>query len=360
MTISGHHMLQGLSMFSYSCLSRSSIKCYRQPCFDKTSGLANSATNKLHRLPDGITQTDCYSSSVLLSEILSQVSSSRFMQDPLFIWLTILCLCGTLAYAAHSIYLDYRAFLALGPGGTPADFFGYLRVKFLSLFALRDTCQPAPMSAVLFPQTGYLSKLPWRDGQRPVVKGIAPQRQQNQRPPKAVFAHLERTIDALAASPNHQLMQGTSCFEKHGPGLFAIHPRAFAFSSYYSLIPAVAKRTQDASCLAPSNTLRFAHAPVQRERRRPSNCPHEVCHAHPSDGSLHMTLHPADAKLVLERGWGERHPLARGGWLERFVPSGFVLVYAPRTLDEVDIIERMIKAAIWWIAEDTLVGEAQI
>jgi hypothetical protein len=30
----------------------------------------------------------------------------------------------------------------------------------------------------------------------------------------------------------------------------------------------------------------------------------EVCHAHPSDGSMHMTLHPEDIKTVLEAGWG--------------------------------------------------------
>lgn len=45
-----------------------------------------------------------------------------------------------------------------------------------------------------------------------------------------------------------------------------------------------------------------------------------------TDGSLHLTLHPKDVKLVLERGWGQRHPLARGGFFERFVPVGFVMV----------------------------------
>ena len=76
----------------------------------------------------------------------------------------------------------------------------------------------------------------------------------------------------------------------------------------------------------------------------------EVCHAHPSDGSLHMTLHPADAAIVIENGWGERHPLARGGWCRRFVPREFVLVYAPRDERDVEVIMRIVRAAVWWVA----------
>lgn len=75
-----------------------------------------------------------------------------------------------------------------------------------------------------------------------------------------------------------------------------------------------------------------------------------MCHAHPSDGSLHMTLHPADAKTVLEAGWGERHPLARGGWCRRFVPKEFVLVYAPRDEAEIETVVKIVSAAVWWVA----------
>lgn len=63
-----------------------------------------------------------------------------------------------------------------------------------------------------------------------------------------------------------------------------------------------------------------------------------------------MTLHPADAKLVLENGWGERHPLARGGWCRRFVPREFVLIYAPRDEDEVEIMMRIVAASVWWVS----------
>lgn len=84
----------------------------------------------------------------------------------------------------------------------------------------------------------------------------------------------------------------------------------------------------------------------------------EVCHAHPSDGSIHLTLHPTDAAIVLQQAWGERHPLSSGGWLTRFVPPGFVMVYAPRTQEEVDVVMEIVKAAVWWVGGVDLSGES--
>jgi len=82
---------------------------------------------------------------------------------------------------------------------------------------------------------------------------------------------------------------------------------------------------------------------------RTRHCSGEVCHAHPSDGSMHLTLHPADAALVLSQAWGERHPLSNGGWLARFVPPGFVMVYAPRNEEDIETVMRIVAAAVWWV-----------
>jgi hypothetical protein len=111
----------------------------------------------------------------------------------------------------------------------------------------------------------------------------------------------------VASHPANRLIEKTSCFEKHSAGLFAV-------------------------------------TPITR------TCGGEVCHAHPSDGSLHMTLHPADAKLVIEAGWGERHPLAKGGWMRRFVPKEFIMVYAPRDELEVALVMEVVCAAAWWVS----------
>lgn len=62
-----------------------------------------------------------------------------------------------------------------------------------------------------------------------------------------------------------------------------------------------------------------------------------------------MNLHPDDAKVVLENGWGERHPLARGGWLKAYVPREFIMVYAPRDPAELEVVCRIIEAAGFWV-----------
>ncbi|KAI9820028.1 MAG: hypothetical protein M1827_006599 [Pycnora praestabilis] len=213
--------------------------------------------------------------------------------------------------SSYYIYKDYTAFVNLGPGGTPCNFLGYLRVSFLRLFALRNPCVPAPIPEALRPQTGYLLAMPKRGGQRPSVTGIAPHRQTTRKGSKYDFSALSDAIHALADRHPNRLKLGTSCFEKHGTGIFAVSPIN-------------------------------------------GTCNGEICHAHPSDGSLHMTLHLADAKVVLENGWGERHPLAKGGWCERFVPTGFVMIYVPRDEFELQVVMEMIHAASWWVSGQVL------
>lgn len=209
---------------------------------------------------------------------------------------------------AYVTYKDYAGYLSLGPGGTPSNFFGYMKITFLRLFTLSNPHCPDPIP-LEYQNTGYLRaiSIPLRRSVRPDVVGIAPHRQTNQRPQKDVFNYLSCSIMKLAKDHPDRLRIATSVFEKHCPGLFSIQ-----------------------KAIPTSNG--------------------EVCHAHPSDGSMHMTLHPEDIKTVLEAGWGERHPLARGGWCSRFVPQGFVMIYAPRTREEVDTVMEIIKAGIGWIS----------
>ncbi|KAI9840883.1 MAG: hypothetical protein M1838_003870 [Thelocarpon superellum] len=219
-----------------------------------------------------------------------------------------------MVFTSYLIYKDYTAFLSLGPGGTPCTLPGYLRVTVLRVFALRNRYEAPPVTKTLCPQTGLLCtslyRLPSRASPRPIVAGIAPQRQMTQRGSRASYLALDTHIKALARRYPAALQLGTSCFEKHGTGLFLMSPL---------------NRT----------------------------CQGEICHAHPSDGSLHMTLHPQDIQWVLERGWGERHPLAKGGWLANFVPLGFVMIYAPRDQTELDVVMAIISAAIWWVGGQT-------
>ncbi|KAF1817265.1 hypothetical protein P152DRAFT_376985, partial [Eremomyces bilateralis CBS 781.70] len=209
------------------------------------------------------------------------------------------------------LHKDYILFLSLGPGGTPPTPLGYLRIKFLSLFA-----HPHPRRASPLPPTaGYLhpSTLPPRRGSRPTVVGIAPHRQTNQHAHAPEFAMLERAIRRVADDPGNAAVFGVSCIEKHGPALF--------------------------SC---SETREGGSGAATTDRDT------ELLHAHPWDGSMHIVLHPGDVRVVLMQGWGERHPLGRGGWLRQFVPEDFMLIYAPRNAEEVEIVMRIVEAACWW------------
>lgn len=72
----------------------------------------------------------------------------------------------------------------------------------------------------------------------------------------------------------------------------------------------------------------------------PCNCDaffkgREFAHIHPPyDGSFHMIFSESDCAHVLERGWGELHPLAVKGRIQPTV----TMIYAPRDDDEIGVI----------------------
>lgn len=98
-------------------------------------------------------------------------------------------------------------------------------------------------------------------------------------------------------------------------------------------------------------------------------------HPHRIDGSLHFNLHPADVAAVIKSGFGERHPISRTQWWWRSfwihivrknreallrdfgipgrVPTapGLVFVYAPRDDEELEVVVKIAKAAIWWVTD---------
>lgn len=68
----------------------------------------------------------------------------------------------------------------------------------------------------------------------------------------------------------------------------------------------------------------------------------EFAHVHPpEDGSFHMVLSPEDCEHVLATGWGELHPLAARGQIEKTT----VMVYAPRDEAEVETVLAITGAA---------------
>ncbi|MGH2404952.1 MAG: luciferase family protein [bacterium] len=62
----------------------------------------------------------------------------------------------------------------------------------------------------------------------------------------------------------------------------------------------------------------------------------EFGHIHP-DGSLHVSLPSGRAREAIEAGWAEPHPIA-----DQLGIEGIVMLYTPRTLEELDTIFQLI------------------
>ena len=63
-------------------------------------------------------------------------------------------------------------------------------------------------------------------------------------------------------------------------------------------------------------------------------------------GSMHMCLSLKDAAAVISAGWGEPHILAGTEMGGMKLARGLVLVYAPRTLEEVETVLKILSASL--------------
>jgi len=59
----------------------------------------------------------------------------------------------------------------------------------------------------------------------------------------------------------------------------------------------------------------------------------EFAHFHPHpDYSMHLGLPEKDAEVIIDKGWGEWHPLIKRG----FLPPNIIMMYAPRNEEELE------------------------
>ncbi|MEM1259226.1 MAG: hypothetical protein AAGH81_11895 [Bacteroidota bacterium] len=62
----------------------------------------------------------------------------------------------------------------------------------------------------------------------------------------------------------------------------------------------------------------------------------EFAHFHPHpDHSLHLGLPTTDAQVIIDKGWGEWHPLIERGYL----PPNMIMMYAPRNEEELEVTQ---------------------
>ncbi|MEN0004435.1 MAG: phospholipase [Bacteroidota bacterium] len=139
-----------------------------------------------------------------------------------------------------------------------------------------------------------LQNMPIRNGARPATTNTNPHTQLNQQPKDISYVN---TLQSWAFELTN--------IEKR-PSLVSV-PGAIAMF--------MDKEHSCKSCNAFMADTEFAHF-----------------HPHP-DYSLHLGLPKNDAEIIIEKGWGEWHPLIKRG----FLPPNIIMLYAPRNQEELDV-----------------------
>lgn len=177
---------------------------------------------------------------------------------------------------------------------------GWLQER-LAFRTHRGTPQPGPTRWPTLP-----GGLPPRVGDRPTVSPGIPQEQRSDTAPvelqEQLFARLA-ALPGVASRPSMISVPGAR-------GLMLAPPRLGPTDAF--LVPAMG----------------------------------EFAHLHPGyDGSLHLALPPALAAEAVAHGWAVAHPLAG----VRLTP-GMVLIYGPRTAEELDIVSAIAATSHAWAA----------
>ena len=204
-------------------------------------------------------------------------------------------------------YKDYQTWVALGIGGIPHTFDGYVAVKQLGK-QMKDPLDVGRITADIGKKGDIktLNNLPKRKGIKPAIAPFAvPHGQMDQHNDTIVRALQNKAFDAMVANTNYNLCYKLSYLEKNSPGIFL----------------------KD-SAAGNQTIVAVSHA--------------EVGHIHPSDGSMHIILSPSDTKEVIEKGWGELHGLAGQGRAAKT----YMMIYAPRNEPELTITKQILEAAV--------------
>ncbi|KAH5145869.1 hypothetical protein HBH70_045730 [Parastagonospora nodorum] len=211
--------------------------------------------------------------------------------------------------AGVAFWYDFNNWKDSGTGGTPPTLQGYLKIQRWGLYLLykrQNLLDPSPI-----PDTGtsYIKpqKVPDRIGDRPALTHwTLPQRQVPGKITPAASMTLQDLMREFASTPAY------SSYIKEGPS----KTEGGTGSAIYV--------KPDVKSINPVAHKIFF----------------EVAHVHPSENSLHVYVSPQDAKLVMNRGWGERFPVT---WL---APPSWIMVYAPRTEEEVEVVREIVRAAV--------------
>jgi len=205
---------------------------------------------------------------------------------------------------------NYHDYISLGQGGLPLNVWGWMQSTALKPFGVET------LSTTMYDKDrnkeSFLKdpdSIPERRGDRPKVGWhFIPHRQ----------------LDKIPGPEAQQRL--TAIFARHAsgnPGLVEMQVSPHERTHKAMMLPSSIK----------------GHKVAEHARR-------EIAHMHPEkDFSLHVVLSPQDCKLVIDRGWGERHPLSS----TRGLPKEYLFIYAPRNEEELDVVERILVAAIGYM-----------
>ncbi|KAL6251060.1 hypothetical protein RBB50_001268 [Rhinocladiella similis] len=234
----------------------------------------------------------------------------------------ILVCSAIITYLLKFIKLDIKPFLSTKQGKALRNVSSHLFERFLKAISVPDPLS-LPLSASSPASRGFLETLPRRAGSRPLVTGIRHPHQVTQLSPteKHVPDRVREVVSGISAKYPSATYLGRSTFEPDPSSpttLYARH-RVFNETRYYG----------------------------------------EILRADGLDGSIQCTLHPHDVKTVIEKGWGQRHPLSTrlASWVMRLAgesraaptADSQVVLYAPRNQSDLDVVGQVINAAVWWV-----------
>lgn len=256
----------------------------------------------------------------------------------------------TAALVFHYLRSSYLEYISNGPGGVGQHVYGWLQTLALRFVLWTGGVNQFDTSIYIKANAAgetwrWLAddELPQRKGPRPALKLFPlPQRHLvSLESPTLAASELSILTSLAAAYPSHILF-ANSHLETFGPALHLspTHP------------------TPSSSPLNPFHRGEFAHihlAPYTFPSPLPASSSDGTSYTPtdplPGPQSLHVTLSPRDAKLAIEKGWAVRHPAS--GEPPRGVPrlaAGYVLVYAPRDDNEVEVVRKLVRASAGFVA----------
>ncbi|GFN16264.1 hypothetical protein AtubIFM55763_001678 [Aspergillus tubingensis] len=228
------------------------------------------------------------------------------------------------------LYKNYKTYLSYGPGGAPYNLLGWFGVTFLlypfgrnmtSTTIYEKKIANGETQSYLSEDTVDLLNALKREKRPAVGPHYVPQRQVEEFAGEEVKMYLDSQFYALAEQNPQLIKVADSRLELHAGAIF----------------------------------LATEELANRNETTRKLNG--ECVHVHRlKDYSLHMVLAPADCKKVFDAGWGQRHgfsgveiPRALMGGKLIQLPSEYVLIYAPRTKEEVTLVLSLMKASLRYL-----------